>query len=276
MTLSIRQAIEHAKIHLPKDSASFDAEVLLGHLIGKPRSYLFAFNDHLLSDQETQQFLSAIERAKAGEPIAYITGSRGFWDLDLHVTPDVLIPRPDTESVIEAILERCDHHAPIQILDLGTGSGAIALSLKSALINAHIFALDVSFNALKVCQKNCLRNTLKVTLIHGSWLDAIQDLSFDIIVSNPPYIDEGDQHLSDLIFEPYNALVASDNGLSDYRAICAQAHSKLKTDGMLVFEHGFEQATDVSSLMHKANFTRIETIKDFGNNDRVTLGYKQP
>lgn len=256
------------------DSASFDAEELLSHILDKPRSFLFAFNEQLLSEQQTLQFQAFIKRAQAGEPIAYIIGYRGFWDLELQVTSDVLIPRPDTEILVETLLKRLPKNDKINILDLGTGSGAIALALKSSLPKADIFALDFSFKALQVCQHNCQITQLAVPLIHSSWLDAIKHHSLDIIVSNPPYIDAADTHLSGLTYEPYRALVAGDKGLADYQAICSQAASKLTPQGMLIFEHGFDQAQAVSTIMAEADFIRIETIKDYGNNDRVTLGYR--
>ena len=275
MTQCIQQALESAKLQLTSDSAALDAELLLGHILNKPRSYLFAFNDVLLTSEQLAEFKTLTHRASQGEPIAYIIGSRGFWDLDLHVTPDVLIPRPDTECVIETLLSHLPENCSPYLLDLGTGSGAIALALKSSLPQAQVFALDYSYSALKVCQSNCVRNQLNVPLINGSWLDAIKDLSLDIIVSNPPYIDAADNHLNALRYEPYNALVAGDNGFSDYKAICSQASSKLKENGILVFEHGFEQAAELRTIMSQANFNQIETYKDYGGNDRVTIAYKE-
>lgn len=274
MSLSIQQALDAAKSQLPSDSAALDAELLLGHVIGKARSYLFAFNDAALEPSQLGTFNALIQRAAQGEPIAYIIGSRGFWDLDLHVTPDVLIPRPDTEILIEILLTRLAENTTSRILDLGTGSGAIALALKSSLPQAQVFALDYSYAALKICQSNSASNQLNLPLIHGSWLDAIKDSCIDVIVSNPPYINSNDSHLSALKFEPYNALVADDNGFSDYKAICAQASNKLRENGLLIFEHGFEQADELTKIMKHSGFTRIETFKDYGENDRVTLGYK--
>ena len=282
MPITIQQSLEQAKETLsianPDSSASLDAELLLARVLDKNRSYLFAFGEIELTATQSSQFNSAINEAKTGKPIAYIIGSKGFWDLDLFVNEHVLIPRPDTEVLVESIIDiynsRYKQVSALNILDLGTGSGAIALALKSALPRSQIYALDYNYKALDVCQKNKRLNQLEISLINGSWLDAIQTKSFDIIVSNPPYIDENDRHLSQLSYEPLSALVAEDNGLADYKYICSQALRVLKSQGLLAFEHGFEQAQSVSQIMKLNHFTEIISLKDYGGNDRVTLGYK--
>jgi len=266
--------------------AQEDAQNLLGFVLGKNKAYLFAFADEKLKAAQSELFSHLVQRSAQGEPIAYITGSQGFWDLELEVSPATLIPRPDTETLVEQTLSLIENRylnkrqETIQLIDLGTGSGAIALALASSLKPAiarqsiNISALDYSNEALAIAKQNQQKLSLDAHFIHGSWLDAIADESLDIIVSNPPYIDATDPHLAQLTHEPITALVADDNGLSDYKIIAKQAFSCLKACGLLIVEHGYEQAEALKEIFRLNGFKQITCIKDYGGNDRVTYGFK--
>lgn len=275
MNLTIQLALEQGKNLHPREHSELETQLLLSHAIGKSRSYLFAYNDELLSHQQQILFLSYLDRASKGEPIAYIIGYKGFWDLNLRVTPAVLIPRPDTECLVEAITDLLSAESKAVVLDLGTGSGAIALAIKSALPSTKVFGLDFSFDALMVCQENARSNALKLPIINSSWLDAIKPGAIDIIVSNPPYIDPSDKHLESLTYEPRSALIAEDKGLADYRRICLQAYSALSPEGFIMFEHGYQQADAVQEILSSSGFINLQTRQDYGKNDRVTIGFKE-
>ena len=247
---------------------------LLAHIMGTNHLTLKYKPEQLLTPEQLSIFLTKIERLKQGEPLAYVIGEQDFWSLNLKVTPSTLIPRPDTEILVEQALALIDSSQNLTVLDLGTGSGAIALSIAKERPNAAVIATDFSIEALKVAKQNAVFNNINnVQFMQGSWYDALPTQQrFDVIVSNPPYIDEQDQHLADLTHEPMSALTAKNNGLADLEVIIAQAPQWLNAQGWLLLEHGFDQAQAVQQLFSQAGFSDVKTVKDYGGNDRVTMG----
>ncbi|TEW55987.1 peptide chain release factor N(5)-glutamine methyltransferase [Psychromonas sp. RZ22] len=276
--MRIDQALTWAESTLSNsDSALLDAQVLLAFVLDKQTIYLMTWPERELTEQQTLGFKALIEQRIKGIPVAHLTGEREFWSLPLKVNNSTLIPRPDTEILVEVALDivqqKMSHDA--HILDLGTGTGAIILALASELPNATCVAVDKSEEAVKLALENVDNLQLKNVIVQQSnWFNNVQG-RFDIIVSNPPYIDADDKHLhqGDVRFEPISALVANEQGLSDIRHICEQAKLYLKVGGCLLFEHGFEQASAVQDLLKKNGFASITTHQDYGQNDRVTLGY---
>ena len=247
---------------------------LLAHITGTNHLTLKYKPEQLLSPEQLRVFLTKIERLKQGEPLAYIIGEQDFWSLTLKVTPATLIPRPDTEILVEQALALIDSSQNLTVLDLGTGSGAIALSIAKERPNSAVIATDFSVDALKVAKQNAVFNNINnVQFMQGSWYDALPaQQRFDVIVSNPPYIDEHDQHLAHLTHEPITALTAKNNGLADLEVIIAQAPKWLNARGWLLVEHGYDQAQAVQQLFMQAGFSDVKTVKDYGSNDRVTMG----
>lgn len=253
------------------DSPELDVELLLCHIIKKDRTFLFLHRDFQLTTAQQHSFDALIQRRLQGEPIAHLTGSRGFWTLDLDVNSTTLIPRPDTECLVEKALELIPHSVA-RVLDLGTGTGAIALALASECPAWKLVAVDRVEEAAALAEQNRRRLGLSnVTVLQGSWFDPVDGL-FDMIVSNPPYIDPLDPHLEqgDLRFEPVSALVATDNGLADIRQIATQARSFLVEGGKLLFEHGYDQTAAVQELLGELNYSEIDSAQDYGGNDRIS------
>ncbi len=259
------------------DSPKLDAEVLLCHLLQKDRSYLFTWNDKVVSGADITAFQALVKRRAAGEPVAHIIGYREFWSLPLEVSADTLIPRPDTERLVELALERLPD-GPCSVLDLGTGTGAIALALASERTDAEVSAIEYQHAAADLARRNSSRCGIPISVLQGSWYEPLADSgkTFDVIVSNPPYIDAADPHLvrGDVRFEPSSALVAEDEGLADLAHIIEQGTAYLKTGGWLLVEHGFTQGEAVRAIFADADYTHVVTYKDYGNNDRVTVGQK--
>jgi len=257
------------------DSAKLDAQILLSFVLNKPCSYLLTWPDLSLEESDCQHFYSLLERRTQGEPIAYIIGTKDFWSLTLSVSPATLIPRPDTETLVEHVLIDFPNGA-LTCLDLGTGTGAIALALASEKPRWHIDAVDFSADAVLLAQKNAKDNQLpQVNIYQSDWFKQIAvNKSFDLIVSNPPYIENSDNHLSqgDVRFEPKSALVAKQNGLSDLIHIIDCARNYFNDAGALYLEHGFEQAEAVQQILAKYGYENIATLKDLAGNDRVTKG----
>lgn len=252
-----------------------DAALLLAHALGKPRSWLFAHADDLLGEADAARFDALLARRVAGEPVAYLTGSRGFWTLDLAVTPATLVPRPETELLVELALARLPAVAPVRVADLGTGSGAIALALAKERPRAHVVATDASPEALEVARGNAVRNRIgNVAFRLGSWLAPLAGECFDLIASNPPYIADGDPHLSqgDLRFEPAMALSCGPDGLDAIRIIVRDAPACLRPGGWLLLEHGWDQGEAVRALLAEAGFVDAATARDLEGRDRITLG----
>lgn len=255
------------------DSAKLDTEILICFVLNKPRSFLLTWPEHKLTERQTEQFSALILRRVQGEPIAYIVKTREFWSLSLQVSPATLIPRPDTEILVEQVLS---HHqgAELSCLDLGTGTGAIALALASERPKWQIEAVDYSHDAVALAKRNALNlNLAQVNIYQSDWFSNVaKDKRFDVIVSNPPYIDENDHHLNegDVKFEPKTALVASDNGLADIKIIARHALSFLNSGGFLYIEHGFEQSHAVQTILADLAYSDIQTVKDYNHNERVT------
>ncbi|MDC5849036.1 peptide chain release factor N(5)-glutamine methyltransferase [Vibrio europaeus] len=257
------------------DSPSLDAAVLLCHALDKPRSFLLTWPDKILEAQQLSDFQNLLQRRLSGEPIAYITGEREFWSLPLKVSPTTLIPRPDTERLVEVALDKASLNQG-DILDLGTGTGAIALALASELPSRNVWGVDLKTDAQQLAQSNATAlNLTNTQFLAGSWFEPIPSgTEFALIVSNPPYIEKEDPHLTqgDVRFEPLSALVAEEKGLADIRHIATQARSYLINEGWLMFEHGFEQGEAVRNLLLSLGYDHVETYKDYGDNDRVTIG----
>jgi release factor glutamine methyltransferase len=258
------------------ESPRRDAEILLEHVTGKARTYLLAFGETLLTPEQEAQLAVLLARRKTGEPVAHLTGEREFWSLPLYVSAATLIPRPDTECLVEQALARLPD-GPCRILDLGTGTGAIALALASERPDCQVTAVDVMPDAVALAQRNLARlGFSNVQINQSSWFSALAQHAFEMIVSNPPYIDEHDPHLSqgDVRFEPLTALVAANDGLADIEHIITTAREYLVPGGWLLLEHGWTQGAAVRALFSAAGYTSVETCRDYGGNERLTLGKK--
>ncbi len=274
-TARLDLALRAAAARLPGPDARHEAEQLLLHVLGRDRAWLFAHGDDPLPEPEAAAFDALLTRRAAGEPLAYLLGRRGFWTLDLQVSPATLIPRPETERLVELALERLPDDRPLRIADLGTGSGAIALALASERPRAQVVATDVSDEALHVAQANAEVNRVaNVAFRRGSWLAPLAAERFDLIASNPPYIADGDPHLGqgDLRFEPPAALSSGADGLDAIREIVATAPAHLLPGGWLLLEHGWDQGEAIRALLIAAGFVDVATETDLEQRDRVTLG----
>ena len=255
------------------DDARLDSQVLLAYALKVSRTWLFTWPDKALDGATLTAFNALIEERKSGTPIAYITGYRDFWSLRLKVTPDTLIPRADTELLVETALTLKNVEKSCDVIDLGTGTGAIALSLANECPSWRITATDINPETLAVAKENAQTLELSVSFKESAWFDAIND-HYDLVISNPPYIESNDPHLQqgDLRFEPAGALASGQDGLDDIRLVVQQALKHLKKEGYLLLEHGYQQAEAVRSLMAKAGYIDIETHQDIEDRDRVTLG----
>jgi release factor glutamine methyltransferase len=280
---SIKTQIEFGTALLEKvsDSAKLDSQVLLSFVLDKEINYLYTWPEKLLTEDQYISYSSLLQERLLGKPIAYITGIKEFWSLPFYCDESTLIPRPDTEVLIEKILEEVEENIEsksnsISCIDLGTGTGAIALALASEKPKWDIEAIDYSKNAVALAQKNAKHLAINnVNIYQSDWFLSVgTGKRFDIIISNPPYIDENDIHLSqgDVRFEPLSALVAEDEGLGDITKIVNQAVPYLKQDGYLFFEHGYNQGEAVRNIMLALGFSKVQTIQDYGENDRVTFG----
>jgi len=275
-SFSLATALQSAThtLTLVSDSARLDAEILLSHLLGETRSFLYTWPDKKLTHTQAQQFGDLIDRRHNGEPIAYITERQAFWSLDLEVSPDTLIPRPETETLVEVALQYIPDNKTCDIADLGTGSGAIALAIAHERPSCNIIACDQSKAALDIAHKNAERlNISNITFHESDWLTDIDNPRLDIIISNPPYVDGDDIHLQqgDVRFEPLSALSPGQDGLLSIREIIKQATLALNEDGWLLLEHGYRQATAVRECFESHHFKNIRTVNDLADNERVTL-----
>jgi len=253
--------------------ARHEAEILLGHALERSRAWLFAHAGFVPDDAARLRFAQLLAARRRGEPVAYLIGHRGFWTLDLAVTPDVLIPRPETELLVELALERIPPDAEFRVADLGTGSGALALAIASERPHARVVATDASAAALAVARGNAQRLGIdNVEFAQGDWCAALGVRRFDLVVSNPPYIATGDAHLGqgDLRFEPSSALAAGADGLDAIRAIAAQARAHLEPGGWLFVEHGFDQGSVVRAVFAANGYADIATARDLEQRERVT------
>lgn len=279
--MKLREVLAQAVARLTNsDSPKLDAQLLLMKACSLSRVQLITKENDPLSEEQYQLFESLLNQRLAGHPIAHLLGERDFWDLKLKVTPDTLIPRPDTEVLVEQALEIINkQEGKAKVLDLGTGSGAIILSLKHSAPNIEAVAVDLSPAALQVARDNAQSYNLDVSWYLGSWFTALpqeltKDSCFDVIVSNPPYIEEHDEHLKqgDVRFEPLSALVSGPDGLDDIRFIAQESTKYLRSGGYLLLEHGYNQGAQVREILSNNGYEQVATIKDYGGNDRVTLG----
>ena len=244
-----------------------DIAPLLSLVLGKSNTQLYAQNDYALGDKQQQQLENFIQQREQGIPFAYLSGKKGFYHLDFKVTKDTLIPRPETELLIDITLDLLKKNQKYQVLDLGTGSGIIAVTLADINPRWKVSATDFSQAAINVAKINATTN---INFTQGSWFDAVIDQTFDLIVSNPPYIEENDAYLDDLTYEPQTALVSGIDGLDDIRIIINNAPEYLNKDGYLLLEHGYNQQTEIVELL-SINFTNIQTFMDYNSKDRAVL-----
>ena len=269
---TIRECLQAAKARLVD---RIDADLLLEHGSGRSRSWLVAHADDAMQADDEAVFAALVRRRLAGEPIAYILGRRGFWSLDLEVTADTLIPRVETELLVELALLHLPAGGAMRVADLGTGSGAVALALAQERPHAHVIATDLSAGALAVARRNVQRLGLRnIALVRGDWLEPLLAHRFDLIVANPPYIEAGDPHLrhGDLRFEPLTALASGGDGLDAIRRIVTAAWDRLAPGGWLLFEHGAGQGDAASALLVEAGYVEVATAQDLEYRDRVSGG----
>ncbi|EJM85887.1 peptide chain release factor N(5)-glutamine methyltransferase [Pseudomonas sp. GM60] len=255
-------------------TARLDAELLLAAALGKSRSFLHTWPERIVPSDAALKFAEYLQRRRGGEPVAYILGQQGFWKLDLEVAPHTLIPRPDTELLVEAALELFPA-TPAKVLDLGTGSGAIALALASERPAWSVTAVDRVLEAVALAERNRQRLHLNnATVLSSHWFSALEGQRFQLIISNPPYIASADPHLveGDVRFEPASALVAGVDGLDDLRLIVAQAPDYLEAGGWLMLEHGYDQAEAVRDLLQTRGFEEVHSRTDLGGHQRISLG----
>jgi release factor glutamine methyltransferase len=272
--LSIKLALQMASSQLKTEAPVFEAQLLLQYALGVNRAWLIAHEYDALQPNIQKAFEALLNRRLAGEPIAYIMGRREFYGLDLLVTPDTLIPRPDTETLVEAALAKILDNSNQSILDLGAGTGAIALAVAKHRPKANVVGVDASPAALEVAKNNAASLAItNVRFILSDWYAGLANQRFDLIVSNPPYIEQNDIHLTqgDVRFEPISALTSGADGLDDIRHIVEHCLIYLKPQGWLMIEHGYNQADLVADLMAQAGLVSIETLKDLAGNNRVTM-----
>ncbi len=253
------------------ESSRLDAEALLAWVLNIPRSYLFAHPELELNDESICQFSNAVSRRHKGEPIAFITGKKEFWSLQLKVSSDTLVPRPETETLVEQALRLIPRDQPCHILDLGTGSGAIAIIIANERPKCTVVATDSSSAALKIAKENAARNALhNIRFIEGSWTEPVYDQSFDFILSNPPYVRDDDPALEKLQYEPRFALTAGRDGLNAIRTIAKTAGKIMVAGGILILEHGTDQEDTVAIILQESGWTDIKCFKDLSGQPRVS------
>nr|WP_295377786.1 peptide chain release factor N(5)-glutamine methyltransferase [Pseudoxanthomonas sp.] len=271
----VSQCLSQAVGRLPAEDGRHVAELLLSHVLGRDRAWLFAHARDPLDAEDIARFEALLERRLAGEPVAYVTGRRGFWTLDLAVGPDTLIPRPETERLVELALARLPVERALEVADLGTGSGAIALALASERPQARVVATDASAGALAMAGRNAREHDIgNVDFLAGDWWQPLAGRRFDLIASNPPYIADADPHLSqgDLRHEPMSALASGRDGLDAIRIIVGGAPGHLRVGGWLLLEHGWDQGEAIRDLLVRTGFVDVATEQDLEARDRVTLG----
>lgn len=257
------------------DSPDLDAEILLCSILKCERTYLYAHPEQEISNNETESFNKLITLRCEGQPVAYLTEQKEFWSLSFRVSQDTLIPRPETELLVETALKYIPSNSTISILDLGTGSGAIAIAIASERPLIKITATDTSDAALKIAKLNADSHQIKnIAFKKANWFDSEDSKLYDLIVSNPPYINNDDPHLKqgDVRFEPLSALASGDDGLDDLRKIISESKHYLNNQAWLLVEHGYNQGEQVRQLFIENGFTSTSTIKDYSNNDRVSIG----
>ena len=272
--VTVAECLRRAQQLSESQSPRLDVEVLLAHILNKDRTWLYTWPEKMLSQAQQQLFDELFERRRGGEPVAYLTGVREFWSLQLKVSPATLIPRPETELLVETALS-LTLPANARILDLGTGTGAIALALASEKSGWQITAVDCVDAVVELATENAQTLALdNVCVLKSDWFENVAGEPFDLIISNPPYIDPDDRHLTqgDVRFEPKSALVAAQAGLGDLVLIAEQAVSHLQPGGWLLMEHGFDQGGAVAELMQLSGYTEVTVLQDLSGCDRATLG----
>ncbi|PID66937.1 MAG: protein-(glutamine-N5) methyltransferase, release factor-specific [Gammaproteobacteria bacterium] len=283
---SIGDWLDDATNRILSQTPRLDAELLLSHYLSKNRAYLLAFADELLPAELMPTLTAAVKRLANGYPLAYLLGKKSFWDMHLTVNEATLIPRPDSETLIETCKKLLPADFKGKILDLGTGSGAIAIALSRLFPKAHIMATDNNQAALSVAQQNAVDwQIAPVELVYADWFlpldgrrraSVFPDNSFAVIVSNPPYIAENDPHLQQLSNEPITALISPDNGLADIKMLIRQSAKRLKNGGYLLLEHGYDQGQAVRAYFARyCHWQNIQTVRDLGGNERVSLAQYQ-
>ena len=274
--MKIENILKQSQASLPDSETShLDVEVLLSHILQKPREYLRAHSEAELTQLQSKAFEKLLAKRKTGAPIAYLVGHQEFWSLDFLVNEHVLIPRPETEILVETILEKFPPNQSLQLLDLGTGSGAIAIAIAHERSAWQVIAMDQSVESLKLAKENAKRFSVNnIEFILSDWFKGVPQKKFDAIISNPPYVAEGDAHLleGDVRFEPQEALVSGQDGLSAIQLIVSQARDYLKPRGVLMIEHGFDQASDVRDVFKANYYHEIETVRDLSGVERVCVG----
>lgn len=259
------------------NKAELEAEILLGYVLNKNRAYLFAHPEVLLNQQQFKSYQNLLNQRDQGVPIAYLIGEREFWSLNLKVNEHTLIPRHETELLVELALEKIDDSADTCILELGTGSGAISLALAKEKPHWQIIACDINEEALHVAKENAAYHQLNnISFYHSNWFSKIPQRQYDAIVSNPPYIADDDPHLKkgDLRFEPQKALVSGQKGLADLQWIIEQGYDYLLPNGILLLEHGYDQKLNVQAILNKLGYKKVQTWQDMQGQDRVTEGIR--
>lgn len=275
--MNIQQALQYGDQQLAatSPSANRDAQVLLGHVLQCNSAHLFTWPEKKLTNEQLATYQSLIRQRQHGTPVAHLTGKREFWSLNLKVNNSTLIPRPETETLIEFILTKFNTKKNLKLIDMGTGTGAIAIALAREKPQWNIFACDISDEAIQLAALNSQQHqTDNITFIQSDWFNAIADDDFDIIVSNPPYIANDDVHLSqgDVRFEPKRALTAGDTGMDAIEYLCLHAKQHLRNDGCLIVEHGYDQKTVVNDCFARNNYSEIEQRQDLSGHTRMTVG----
>jgi len=272
---ALHQALTQLKTSSP--SARLDTEVLLAYVLNKPRTFLYTYPEKQLLDSQYNIYQQLITKRVEGQPIAHLTGTREFWSIPLLVSQDTLIPRPETELLIELALTHLANKPQALVLDLGTGSGAIALALATEHPDWQLTACDSSPEAINIARENAKRlGLLNLTIYESDWFANLPEQRFDAILSNPPYIAECDPHLTqgDVRFEPRQALVSGPDGLEALRQIIEQSHQRLVPGGFLLLEHGYNQKHDVTSLLQQHGYKNVQCWPDCQGNDRVSGGWR--
>ncbi len=274
--MQIVEALKHARQQLDSsDSATLDTEILLCSILSCERTHLYTYPEQELSSKEVESFNALISLRSEGQPVAHLTNQKEFWSLLFHVTQDTLIPRPETELLVETALNFIPVNSNKNILDLGTGSGAIAIAIASERPLVNITATDRSNKVLKIARLNADSHKIRnINFKKANWFDIENSVPYDLIISNPPYVSCDDPHLKqgDVRFEPLSALASGENGLDDLRIIIHESKNNLNKQGWLLVEHGYNQGEPIRNLFIENGFTSTSTIKDYSNNDRVSFG----
>lgn len=258
-----------------REAYKLEADALLAFVLKLNQAFLVAHDTDELTNDAIAQYKEGIARLQKGEPFAYLIGQKEFYGINFKVSPDTLIPRPDTELIVDLTLDYINKYAYKSVLDLGTGTGAIIISICKNCKLTRAVALDKSSKALEIAKENGKENKVNIEFLQSDWFSALNNDTFDVIVSNPPYIKADDEHLKALTYEPISALVSEDNGLLDIKKIVRDAKIHLNKNGLLLIEHGYDQGKNVREIFISCGFCQVATIKDLHDCDRVTLGFNK-